>query len=372
MWALPSHLWDCPSLSPPLLLPQLLGRGRPRGAQGRGRLKRRSGASPRAAEPAGSSSSCECLRRGLRANKAAGWGGAGQRPKKCGRAGCSCAVWRADYSMASPKRFPTLVQLEQREGTLFEVLGNLTKRPYWFHSEYLKSPKAVHLEAWLVEAIFGRGGEHIPHVECVSQTLLHVHQWDPDGEAEILIFGRPYYQQDVSKMIMNLADYHRQLRARSSEKAPAREAATQWSPDAVQEAGTQRSPDAVQEAGTQRSPDAVQEAGTQRSPDAVQEAGTQRSPSANQQAAIQLSSGKVRETGTQRSPSAIQQAATQSSPEKVQETGTQRSPGAAREAATQRSPGAAREAATQRSPGAAREAGTQSFLEVTQDPDTSF
>ncbi|KAI4565541.1 hypothetical protein MJG53_009224 [Ovis ammon polii x Ovis aries] len=109
--------------------------------------------------------------------------------------------------MAAPWRFPTLVQLEQREGTLFEVLGNLTKRPYWFHSEYLKSPKAVHLEAWLVEAIFGRGGEHIPHVECVSQTLLHVHQWDPNGEAEILIFGRPYYQQDnhfykciVSKM----------------------------------------------------------------------------------------------------------------------------------------------------------------------------
>lgn len=55
----------------------------------------------------------------------------------------------------------------------------------------------------------GRGGEHIPHVECVSQTLLHVHQWDPNGEAEILIFGRPYYQQDVSKMIMNLANYHR-------------------------------------------------------------------------------------------------------------------------------------------------------------------
>ena len=28
-----------------------------------------------------------------------------------------------------------LVQLEQREGTLFTVLGNLSKRPYWFHSE---------------------------------------------------------------------------------------------------------------------------------------------------------------------------------------------------------------------------------------------
>lgn len=63
----------------------------------------------------------------------------------------------------------------------------------------------------------GQGGEHIPHVECVSQTLLHISQWDPDGEAEILIFGRPYYQMDVSKMIMNLAEYHRQLRAQNTE-----------------------------------------------------------------------------------------------------------------------------------------------------------
>ena len=183
--------------------------------------------------------------------------------------------------MATPKRFPTLVQLEQREGTLFQMLSNITRRPYWFHSEYLKSPKAVHLDAWLVEAIFGEwpergsqcgflprllptpsprltasqgkplpwtwlhssdtaaspssclpfpcptphalfptlagpGGEHIPHVECVSQTLLRINQWDPEGEAEILIFGRPSYQKDVSKMIMNLAYYHRQLREQST------------------------------------------------------------------------------------------------------------------------------------------------------------
>uniref|UniRef100_A0A667HY02 KH domain containing 3 like, subcortical maternal complex member n=1 Tax=Lynx canadensis TaxID=61383 RepID=A0A667HY02_LYNCA len=211
--------------------------------------------------------------------------------------------------MATPKRFPTLVQLEQREGTLFEVLGNLTKRPYWFHSEYLKSPKAVHLEAWLVEAIFGRGGEHIPHVECVSQTLLHVNHWDPEGEAEILIFGRPYYQKDVSKMIMNLADYHRQLRAQSSEKAPAQDVGTQRSPDAVPEAGTQSSPKSVREAATQRSPKSVQEAATQRSPHAAQEVATQSSPKA------------VREAATQQDPSAA----------------TQQDPGAVGEAATQRS-----------------------------------
>lgn len=67
----------------------------------------------------------------------------------------SAATSQAGCSMATPRRFPTLVQLEQREGALFTVLGNLTKRPYWFHLEYLKSPKAVRLEAWLVEAIFG-------------------------------------------------------------------------------------------------------------------------------------------------------------------------------------------------------------------------
>uniref|UniRef100_A0A8C7BDN2 KH domain containing 3 like, subcortical maternal complex member n=1 Tax=Neovison vison TaxID=452646 RepID=A0A8C7BDN2_NEOVI len=215
--------------------------------------------------------------------------------------------------MTTPRRFPTLLQLEQREGALFTVLGNLTKRPYWFHLEYLKSPKAVRLEAWLMEAIFGRGGEHIPHVECVSQTLLHVNQWDPEGEAEILIFGRPYYQKDVSKMIMNLADYHRQLRAQCLEKVPVQDAATQ-------EAATQSSPKAAQEEATQRSPDTAREVATQRSPDTAREVATQRSPKAAREAA------------------------------------TQRSPKAAREAATQRSPKAAREAATQRSPKAAREA----------------
>ncbi|XP_040330539.1 KH domain-containing protein 3 [Herpailurus yagouaroundi] len=263
--------------------------------------------------------------------------------------------------MATPKRFPTLVQLEQREGTLFEVLGNLTKRPYWFHSEYLKSPKAVHLEAWLVEAIFGRGGEHIPHVECVSQTLLHVNHWDPEGEAEILIFGRPYYQKDVSKMIMNLADYHRQLRAQSSEKAPAQDVGTQRSPDAVPEAGTQSSPKSVREAATQRSDDAAPQVASQSSPKSVQEAATQRSPHATREVPTQSSPKAVRE----QDPGAVREAATQQDPGAVREAATQRSPGAVREAATQQDPGAVREAATQQDPGAVGEAATQRSLDAT-------
>ncbi|XP_054424599.1 KH domain-containing protein 3 [Pteronotus mesoamericanus] len=226
--------------------------------------------------------------------------------------------------MATPKRFPTLVQLEQREGALFQMLSNITKRPYWFQSEYLKSPKAVHLEAWLVEAIFGPGGEHIPHVECVSQTLLRINQWDPEGEAEILIFGRPSYQKDVSKMIMNLAYYHRQLRAQSTGpgivRGPwtdlgflgrdpdvswmsrgsglnllvyrsgflfARDLRGQTDPmlsgsgkNAAQDTETQKSPAAVREPATQRSPGAAREAATQRSPGAAREAATQSSPDA--------------------------------------------------------------------------------------------
>ncbi|XP_047415147.1 KH domain-containing protein 3 [Sciurus carolinensis] len=196
--------------------------------------------------------------------------------------------------MATPKKFHTLVELQQKKGKLFEVFGNLTQPPNWFHSEYLKCPKAVNLEAWLVEAIFGQDGEHIPHVECVTHTLLHVNRWNPDGEAEILIFGRPYYQQDVSEMIMNLADHFRQLRMQSTGgrgmgraiplKAPLFGRDPEVSPlqsrprlggervsslqgsekAATQETGTQGSPAKVPETGTQQPPDLeVQETGTQ-------------------------------------------------------------------------------------------------------------
>ncbi|XP_066217460.1 KH domain-containing protein 3 [Saccopteryx leptura] len=220
--------------------------------------------------------------------------------------------------MAAPKRFPTLVQLEQREGTLFQALGSNTKQPYWCQSEHLKSPKAVYLEAWLVEAIFGPGGEHIPHVECVSQTLLRVTQREPEGEAEILIFGRPSYQKDVSKLIMNLANYHRQLRAQSSEKSAAQETAIQRSPAAVREAATQRSPAGVREAATQRSPAGVREASTQRSPDAAPEAATRRSPDAAREAATRRSPDAAREAATRRSPDAAREGATRRSPDATQ------------------------------------------------------
>uniref|UniRef100_H0XFX2 KH domain containing 3 like, subcortical maternal complex member n=1 Tax=Otolemur garnettii TaxID=30611 RepID=H0XFX2_OTOGA len=191
--------------------------------------------------------------------------------------------------MAAPKQFPTLIQVQQREGTLFEVPGsNFSKRPYWFHSEFLKSPKTIHLESWLVEAIFGSGrdGERIPHVECISNVLLHVNRWDPKGEAEILIFGRPYYQKDTCKVIMNLADYYRERCEKGTipgtGKATAvREVGTQQSSEADGEARIQRPPVEVREAGTQWPLVEVQETRTQKSLVEVQEPGAQASPEAS-------------------------------------------------------------------------------------------
>lgn len=147
------------------------------------------------------------------------------------------------------------------------MLGNLTKRPCWLYAEYLRAPKVMLLEAWPVEAIFGEwvrkgrptlsspspppapswlrpkaslcggpGPRPVPLCrlcsqvsllaacllpaqagkestsQCVSQTVLHVRRWGPEGEAEILILAWPYYQKDVSSVIMSLADYHRQVR----------------------------------------------------------------------------------------------------------------------------------------------------------------
>uniref|UniRef100_A0A8C9UM57 KH-like RNA-binding domain-containing protein n=1 Tax=Spermophilus dauricus TaxID=99837 RepID=A0A8C9UM57_SPEDA len=149
--------------------------------------------------------------------------------------------------MATSKKFHTLVEVQQKGGKMFEVLGDPTEVPSWFHSQYLKCPRVVYLEAWLVEAMFGADGEKIPHVECVTHTVLHVNRWNPEGDAKILIFGRPNFQLEVFEMIGHLANYFRLRRGAET-----------------QETGTQRSPDEIPEAGTQLSPDLkVPEAGTQ-------------------------------------------------------------------------------------------------------------
>ncbi|KAM4866356.1 KH domain-containing protein 3-like [Thomomys bottae] len=120
-----------------------------------------------------------------------------------------------------------------------KVPKSLSKVPSWFHSEFLRSPRTVRFEARLLERIFGKDGDLIPHVECVSHTLLHVNRWNPDGEAEILVFGRPYFQQDVAAMIKKVADHFRQLSLQSADDASAKEAEAQQLPVADARAKSQ-------------------------------------------------------------------------------------------------------------------------------------
>lgn len=53
----------------------------------------------------------------------------------------------------------------------------------------------------------------------MTHTLIHVNLWDPEEKAEILIFGPPDYQKDVSQMISNLVDYF-QKQAKQSKCGP--------------------------------------------------------------------------------------------------------------------------------------------------------
>ncbi|KAH0511772.1 KH domain-containing protein 3 [Microtus ochrogaster] len=138
------------------------------------------------------------------------------------------------------KTYKSLVQLKHKEGTLFEVVGDSSTLSEWFRTEYLDDPETVYLNPWFVEAIFGKDGEYIPHVESISRTLLQVTHWHPEEDAEILIFGSPYYQEDVSQMISNLVNYFCPQMRQEEDLSPEDE--TQCLLEEVGEASTQLSP----------------------------------------------------------------------------------------------------------------------------------
>lgn len=57
--------------------------------------------------------------------------------------------------MATLKKFPTLVPLNHKEGTVFEIAEEV-KLPKWFRVEYLEDPKRMYVEPSLVEIMFGK------------------------------------------------------------------------------------------------------------------------------------------------------------------------------------------------------------------------
>ncbi|KAL1779601.1 hypothetical protein HispidOSU_019251 [Sigmodon hispidus] len=132
--------------------------------------------------------------------------------------------------MAAFKSLKLLIKLRHKEKTLFEVVGGSSKLPKWFHDEHLEDPKLMYADAGLVEAMFGKGGENIPHTECVTRTLI----------------------QDVSEMISNLAEYF--CKQKMPEEQLTQESETRCLPVEVQDASTQKTPVEVADAASQQAP----------------------------------------------------------------------------------------------------------------------
>ncbi|XP_021029081.1 KHDC3-like protein isoform X2 [Mus caroli] len=283
--------------------------------------------------------------------------------------------------MASLKRFQTLVPLDHKQGTLFEIIGE-PKLPKWFRVECLEDPKRLYVEPRLLEIMFGKDGEHIPHLESMLHTLIHVNVWGPERQAEIWIFGPPPFRRDVDRMLTDLAHYcrmklmeiealeagveRRRLKAATqpaSVKVP--ETSTQPAPvQEVREAAPQPAPvQEVREAAPQPAPvqEEVREAAPEQAPvQEVREAAPEQAPGKVREAATRPAPGKVRKAATQPAPVQVCEAATQLAPVKVHEAATQPASGKVREAATQLAPVKVHEAATQPAPGKVSDAATQS------------
>nr|XP_012644221.2 oocyte-expressed protein homolog [Microcebus murinus] len=88
-------------------------------------------------------------------------------------------------------------------------------RPWWFPVQELRNPLVFYLEAWLADAIFGPDRARIPEMEWMSQALLTVNIVDSGNLVEITVFGRPSVQCRMKSLLLGLACFHRENRARA-------------------------------------------------------------------------------------------------------------------------------------------------------------
>ncbi|XP_053457149.1 oocyte-expressed protein homolog [Nycticebus coucang] len=88
-------------------------------------------------------------------------------------------------------------------------------RPWWFPVHELRHPLVFYLEAWQADLIFGLDRDVIPEMEWMSQTLLSVDMVDDGNLVEVKVFGRPRVQNRVKTMILGLAWFYQNRRARA-------------------------------------------------------------------------------------------------------------------------------------------------------------
>uniref|UniRef100_G1TCH5 KH-like RNA-binding domain-containing protein n=1 Tax=Oryctolagus cuniculus TaxID=9986 RepID=G1TCH5_RABIT len=91
-------------------------------------------------------------------------------------------------------------------------------RPWWFPEQELEDPLVFHLEAWVADMIFGPDRARIPEMEWMSQALLRVDRVDFRNLVESTVHGRPRVRNRVKSILLSLASWHRERRARRAEK----------------------------------------------------------------------------------------------------------------------------------------------------------
>uniref|UniRef100_H0X9J2 Oocyte expressed protein n=2 Tax=Otolemur garnettii TaxID=30611 RepID=H0X9J2_OTOGA len=123
----------------------------------------------------------------------------------------------ADDAGAAASQRDTLTLARSQERRLPQPLPPLQirVRPWWFPVHELRHPLVFYLEVWQADLIFGPHRDVIPEMEWMSQSLLSVDMVDNDNLVEVKVFGRPRVQNRVKTMILGLAWFYQERRARA-------------------------------------------------------------------------------------------------------------------------------------------------------------
>ncbi|XP_006835849.1 PREDICTED: oocyte-expressed protein homolog [Chrysochloris asiatica] len=97
----------------------------------------------------------------------------------------------------------------------------LGKRGWWLQPVHLQNPLVIHVEASLLESIFGPNMVLLKLFERVNETLLDVKVEDPLGDAEITIIGRPWHRKRAEWLLQAMAGIHRHSRFKGPRPYPA-------------------------------------------------------------------------------------------------------------------------------------------------------
>ncbi|KAM7137007.1 KH domain-containing protein 3-like [Molossus nigricans] len=101
---------------------------------------------------------------------------------------------------------------DQQEEFPIQEVAPFPQLPYRLRVKCFLKPSVLHVEACLLEKIFGPNRALLPTFEREFKVLVQMGEPDPEGKVEINITGRHWYPKRAKKMILNLAEKSRRKR----------------------------------------------------------------------------------------------------------------------------------------------------------------